>query len=138
VTPIDLESDVPVYEQIKQQVTFGIARGTYSAGEKLPSVRAFARKLLVNPNTIVRVYRELEHDGLVRTWKGKGVFVSDDAPARCDGAGVEAVEKALVDAIELARQAGLGARELDALYRRLRRERWRDAGKKNNAPGGDA
>lgn len=137
MTPIDLESDVPVYEQIKQQVTFGIARGTYSPGEKLPSVRAFARKLLVNPNTIVRVYRELEHDGLVRTWKGKGVFVSDDAPARCDGAGVEAVEKALLDAIELARQAGLGARELDALYRRLRRERWRD-GKQDKGPGGRA
>lgn len=137
MTPIDLESDVPVYEQIKQQVTFGIARGTYGAGEKLPSVRAFARKLLVNPNTIVRVYRELEHEGLVRTWKGKGVFVSEDAPARCDGAEVEAVEKALSDAIELARQAGLGARELDALYRRLRRERWRDA-KKQDRPGEDA
>ncbi len=137
MSPIDLDSDVPVYEQIKQQVTFGIARGTYTAGEKLPSVRVFARKLLVNPNTILRVYRELEHDGLVRTWKGKGVFVSEDAAARCDGAGLEAVEKSLLDAIDLARQAGLGARELDALYRRLRRERWRDAAK-NNRPGADA
>lgn len=120
--PIDFESDVPVYEQIKQQVTFGIVRGTYGPGEKLPSVRAFARKLLVNPNTILRVYRELEQAGLVRTWRGKGVFVSDDALARCDGAGVEAVEKAFRDGIELARQAGIGVRDLDALYRRLRRE----------------
>lgn len=122
MTPIDLDSDVPVYEQIKQQLTFGIARGTYAPGDKLPSVRGLARKLLVNPNTILRVYRELEQAGLVRTWRGKGVFVTDEALDRCDGAGTEAVEKALREAISLAHQAGLGARELDALFRRLRRE----------------
>lgn len=123
MTPLDFDSDVPVYEQIKQRVTFGIARGSYAPGEKLPSVRAFARRLLVNPNTIVRVYRELEQAGVVRTRRGKGVFVADEALSQCEGAGVDAVEKALGDAIELALEAGLGADELDALFRRLRKEK---------------
>ncbi len=140
--PLDFESDVPVYEQIATRLKFAIGRGSFKPNEQLPSVRAFARKLLVNPNTIVRVYRELERDGLVRTWKGKGVFVSEDAPARCDGAGLEAVEKSLLEAIDMARQAGLGARELDALYRAFLRERWRHAAKsgaaENNGPGDDA
>ncbi|MBL4847762.1 MAG: GntR family transcriptional regulator [Planctomycetes bacterium] len=124
--PLDFDSDVPVYEQIKQQVTFGIARGSYPPGEKLPSVRGLAKKLLVNPNTILRVYRELEQAGLVRTWRGKGVFVSDGAHALCFGAGTEAVERALRDALELAQQAGVKPRALDALYRRLRKQQ--DAG----------
>lgn len=122
VTPIDFDSDVPAFEQIKQLVTFGIARGSYAPGEKLPSVRGFARKLLVNPNTIVRVYRELEQSGLVRTRQGKGVFVADAALDLCEGAGIEAVEKALRDALALAEQAGVKGRALDALYRRLRAE----------------
>lgn len=122
MNPIDFDSDVPAFEQIKQQVTFGILRGSHAPGEKLPSVRAFARKLLVNPNTIVRVYRELEQAGLVRTRQGKGVFVADEALDLCEGAGVEAVEKALREALTLAQQAGISARALDALYRRLRQE----------------
>ena len=117
--PLDFDSDVPVYEQIKQQLTFGIARGTYEAGDKLPSVRSLAKRLLVNPNTILRVYRELEQAGLVRTWRGKGVFVTSEAPERCEDAAPEAVGKALREAVVLAQQAGLSERVLDDLYRRV-------------------
>ncbi|MSR59371.1 MAG: GntR family transcriptional regulator [Planctomycetaceae bacterium] len=66
----------PIYRQLAGQIREGVARGQLKPGEKLPSVRELSRTLVVNPNTIARVYTELERDGVLHTRQGMGVFVA--------------------------------------------------------------
>lgn len=67
----------PIYEQIKEGLRKLIVTGAISAGEKLPSVRELASQLAINPNTIQRAYRELENEGYIYTFAGKGTFVAE-------------------------------------------------------------
>lgn len=67
----------PIYQQLVGQIREGVARGKLRSGERLPSVRELSRKLVVNPNTIARVYTELERDGVLYTRPGSGVFVAE-------------------------------------------------------------
>lgn len=117
--PLDWTSDVPAYEQIKTRITFAIARGAFGPNGQLPSVRALARSLVVNPNTIIRVYRELEQEDLLYTRKGVGVFVVPHAARRCRKERDTLVEDRLREAIDLARKAAMDDAELEALLRRL-------------------
>ena len=68
----------PIYEQIRDGLRKLIVTGALSADEKLPSVRALAAQLAINPNTIQRAYQELERQGYIYTVKGKGSFVADN------------------------------------------------------------
>jgi len=77
---IDTKSGVPFYRQIIEQVKFGVARGGLTPGERLPTVRQLAVDLAVNPNTVVRAYRELEIAGVVDTQQGSGTFVTRNRP----------------------------------------------------------
>ena len=67
---------VPIYLQIVQQVRRQIAAGELAEGEELPSIRALAERLVVNPNTVARAYRDLEAAGVVTTSRGLGTYVS--------------------------------------------------------------
>jgi GntR family transcriptional regulator len=69
-------SPLPIYRQVFDQVRMAIARGDFAEGEQLPSVRALAEQLLVNPNTIARAYAELTRDGLVDSQAGRGLFIA--------------------------------------------------------------
>src|ERR1041385_263234 len=73
---LDLHSGVPVYRQIIDQVMGGIAAGTLSGGDQLPTVRQGAVDLSINPNTVGGAYRELEIRGVLETQQGTGTFVS--------------------------------------------------------------
>ena len=73
---LDLHSGVPVYRQIIDQVLGGIAAGTLTPGHQLPTVRQVAVDLSINPNTVVRAYRELEIRGVLETQQGTGTFIS--------------------------------------------------------------
>lgn len=73
---IDLHSGVPVYRQLIDQVRSGIASGSLSAGDQLPTVRQLAVDLAINPNTVMRAYRELELGGLIETHQGTGTFIA--------------------------------------------------------------
>ena len=73
---IDLHSGVPVYRQLIDQVRGGIASGSLTAGDQLPTVRQLAVDLAINPNTVMRAYRELELGGLLETHQGTGTFIS--------------------------------------------------------------
>ena len=77
---IDTKSGVPFYRQIIEQVKFAIARGDLRPGDRLPTVRQLAVDLAINPNTVIRAYRELEIEGTVDTQQGSGTFVSDRRP----------------------------------------------------------
>ena len=74
---LDLRTGVPVYRQIIDQVRTGIAAGTLSAGDQLPTVRQLAVDLAINPNTVLRAYRELELGGTLETHQGTGTFISN-------------------------------------------------------------
>lgn len=73
---LDLRSGVPVYRQIIDQVLAAIASGRLTNGDQLPTVRQLAVDLSINPNTVIRAYRELEIRGFLDTHQGSGTFVS--------------------------------------------------------------
>src|SRR5262245_51443954 len=75
-------SGTPLYLQLVEHLKHSIATGPTTAGEQLPSVRKMAEDLLINPNTVVRAYRDLEADGIVELRHGSGVFVRESVPAR--------------------------------------------------------
>ncbi|MBL8873680.1 MAG: GntR family transcriptional regulator [Planctomycetaceae bacterium] len=69
-------STAPIYRQIVDQVTRGVASGELSVGESVPSVRQLARELVINPNTVAKAYAELVDSGFLETQAGKGFFVA--------------------------------------------------------------
>jgi len=73
---LDLASGVPVYRQMIDQVQAGIATGSLAPGYQLPTVRQVAVDLAINPNTVLRAYRELEIRGVLETQQGTGTFIS--------------------------------------------------------------
>ena len=74
------DSGLPVYLQIEGQIKEAIAVGGLQVNDKLPSVRKLASELGINPNTVARAYRDLEHDGILRTATGSGTFVQLQSP----------------------------------------------------------
>ena len=97
---IDTKSGVPFYRQIIEQVKFAIARGDIQAGDRLPTVRQLAVDLSINPNTVIRAYREMEIEGVLNTQQGSGTFVdpnpSDGSTwATVPDAGVAEVRRAI-------------------------------------------
>ncbi len=108
---------LPIYLQIVNQVKYLAASGRLAPGEPLPSVRALAEQLLINPNTVARAYRELEAAGVVVTRRGAGVYLAEGgsplAPAAVDKVLNERIDMLLAEASHF----GIG---LDELARRLR------------------
>jgi GntR family transcriptional regulator len=72
---INTGSTVPIYKQITEQVRMAVATGRLVLAEQLPSVRALAETLVLNPNTVARAYADLSREGLIETQPGRGVFV---------------------------------------------------------------
>jgi GntR family transcriptional regulator len=77
---IDMKSGVPFYRQIIEQVKFSISRGDLEPGDQLPTVRQLAVELEINPNTVIRAYRELEIEKMLETQQGSGTYVSKNRP----------------------------------------------------------
>ena len=81
---IDSKSGVPFYRQVIDQVLTSIASGTLVPGDQLPTVRQLAVDLSINPNTVVRAYRELEIRGILTTQQGSGTFIASGQEVRTD------------------------------------------------------
>lgn len=77
--PWDLKSDRPIYAQLVEVIELKICSGVYELGSKLPSVRDLAQEASVNPNTMQRAMTKLEEDGLLRTNRTSGRFITEDA-----------------------------------------------------------
>jgi GntR family transcriptional regulator len=73
---LDPKSGVPLYRQIQDQIRYGMASGRLLPGEQLPTMRALAVELSVNPNTVIKAYSELEREGLLTTQQGTGTFIA--------------------------------------------------------------
>lgn len=114
---IDLHSGVPVYRQLIDQVRSGIASGTLSAGDQLPTVRQLAVDLAINPNTVMRAYRELELGGLIETQQGTGTFI---AKKKLEKNSPERERQLGQMAGEFAARAGAAGFMLEDLIERMR------------------
>jgi GntR family transcriptional regulator len=109
---LDMHSGVPVYRQIVDQVRGAVATGSLSPGDQLPTVRQLAVDLEINPNTVVRAYRELEYDGLLETHQGTGTFISNQKPQHPAQQRQRQLEQIASDAIARAGATGFTIREL--------------------------
>ncbi len=114
---LDLHSGVPVYRQVIDQVRGGIASGSLNAGDQLPTVRQLAVDLEINPNTVVRAYRELELGGLLETHQGTGTFISAQKMKRRDAQRERQLAQIVSDCVSRAGAAGF---TLDELIEELR------------------
>src|SRR6185295_19105208 len=102
VDPLDAAAPEPPYEQLRRQIASRVGSGELTAGTRLPTVRALAADLGLAVNTVARVYRELEADGVVVTEGRRGTFVSPSQAA----AGTD-VQAAVASYVATARRAGL-------------------------------
>lgn len=114
---LDLHTGVPVYRQIIDQVRTGIASTALAAGDQLPTVRQLAVDLEINPNTVMRAYRELELGGLIETHQGTGTFISDK---KVEKKTAERERQLGQIAGEFAARAGAAGFSVEDLIERLR------------------
>jgi GntR family transcriptional regulator len=126
---LDLSTGVPVYRQLIDQVLGALSAGNLNPGNRLPTVRQVAVDLAINPNTVVRAYKELEIRGILSTQQGTGTFIAE-RPAQTDDG--ERIRKLYALAGEVAARAGAAGFTLDELIERLAELR----DEKNGATGG--
>ncbi len=108
-------SGVPIYLQLMEQVKHGIETGMLRPGEQLPGIRPLAEELVVNPNTIAKAYRELEHAGVIELRQGAGAFVSAATPSKTT-AMMRAAQPIVASAIEKLRARGANNDEIRRLF----------------------
>src|SRR5215469_9291081 len=109
---LDVHSGVPVYRQLIDQVMGAIAAGTLEGGDQLPTVRQVAVDLSINPNTVVRAYRELEIRGTLETQQGTGTFVSHKKVKRDEVERRRQLNQLVSDFVARAGAAGFTLEEL--------------------------
>ena len=109
---LDAHSGVPVYRQIIDQVMGGIAGGRLTGGDQLPTVRQLAVDLAVNPNTVVRAYREMEIRGVLDTQQGMGTFISHLKVQRDEVERRRLLSQIVADFVSRAGAAGFTVAEL--------------------------
>ena len=114
---LDNASGVPVYRQLIDQVQAGIATGVLSAGYQIPTVRQVAVDLAINPNTVMRAYRELEIRGVLDTQQGTGTFIAVQAPQIDDDGRTRRLDQ-LID--EFIARAGAGGFTLGEVVEALK------------------
>ncbi len=113
---IDPASHVPIYLQIADGVRAAVAAGVYRPGDVLPSLRAMAVQVHVNPNTVQRAYDELEREGLIYSQRGRGLFVAERGTASAQSLAGDGVRRALDEAIRAAQTAGMNARQVREVF----------------------
>src|SRR5215469_7617641 len=94
---------VPIYLQLMEQVKHAIETGALRAGDQLPGIRPLAEELVINPNTVAKAYRELEHAGVIELRHGAGAFVANNARAKKLTDNLRAGQTIVADAVERLR-----------------------------------
>lgn len=120
---IDPHSGSPPYLQLVQQVKDGLRLGMLQVGDQLPTVREAAAAATINPNTVMKAYRELELAGLVSSRPGSGTFIQRTL-AGPSLKSQESLRRSLRRWLEQARAAGLDDDSIQALFHGTIRERW--------------
>jgi GntR family transcriptional regulator len=106
---------VPIYLQLMEQVKHAIETGALRAGEQLPGIRPLAEELVINPNTVAKAYRELEHEGVIELRHGAGAFVSSQAGSRRMTDRLRGAQPLVAAFVERLRTRGLSDEEIRRL-----------------------
>ena len=115
---VDLQSRVPLYEQLQEQIIRLSMLGILDENQQLPSVRALAREVGVNPNTVAKAYQQLEQQGIIYTVSGRGSFVSPDVLSLQSLR--QAALQEVLDAVDKALSRGVSPQQLlDAIRQQL-------------------
>jgi GntR family transcriptional regulator len=109
-------SGVPIYLQLMEQVKHAIETGALRPGEQLPGLRPLAEELVINPNTVAKAYRELEHEGVIELRHGAGAFVSGNARAKKLTDKFRAGKTIVASAVERLRARGVTDEEIRRLF----------------------
>ena len=112
---LDSRSGVPTFLQLVQQVKQAVRLGILQPGDQLPTVKEVVGSLTINPNTVLKAYRELDLEGLVEGRRGVGTFVSDGAAARPPD-DLDGLRAGLGRWISRARAAGLDDENMTTLF----------------------
>lgn len=112
---INIDSSVPVYEQIEYQIQFMIVSGNIKSGEQLPTVRDLAERLGVNPNTVAKSYRDLEVMGLVRGRRGRGYFIEKAALSKIRDVCIGRIAGRLHEVVSEAKAAAIAKKDISAI-----------------------
>ena len=115
---ISSSDGVPIYLQIVNQVKYLVASGRLASGEELPPIRVLAEKLVVNPNTVARAYRELEASGVVEKRRTAGTFVSEAGSPLARRERLKILTERVDALLAEARQLGIGVSEIVELIAR--------------------
>jgi len=119
---IDLKSGVPFYRQIIEQVKSAVAQGSLAPGHQLPTVRQLAVDLSINPNTVIRAYRELEIEGFLETHQGSGTFVGTRKPEIDRLETQRMLDQILTDLLARASSYGLTLEDVEEGLRQRKEE----------------
>ena len=109
-------SGVPIYLQLMAQIKHAVDIGAIREGEQLPTIRKVAEELAMNPNTVARAYRELEHEGIIEVRHGSGAFVAETRASTAKIAQIRKAAEVLRHAIESATGLGLSESELRRVF----------------------
>lgn len=112
---IDKQSGIPIYVQLSERIRLLVREGRLRPGDFMPTVRKLAVDLGVNANTVARVYRELQDEGVLRLERGIGTTVADTSAPAVPKADFRQIEKRVLELIRLARQSGLRSSELSQM-----------------------
>ena len=124
---IDPTSRLPIYRQLTRQLREAVARGRVRPDERLPSVRDLSRSLVINPNTVARVYTELEREGVINTRPGLGVFIAHPKAELTRKARKERLDELLDHFLTEAVHLGFSSDEITGLVgQRVRQFQWQD------------
>jgi GntR family transcriptional regulator len=107
---VNQSSGIPLYLQLMEQVKHAVETGALRGGDQLPTIRKVAEDLVMNPNTVVRAYRELEHEGVIELKHGSGAFIKESAEGRARL--VRKAQAVMESAIERLLSLGLTEDEL--------------------------
>jgi GntR family transcriptional regulator len=108
-------SGVPIYLQLMEQVKHAVETGALRPGEQLPGIRPLAEELVINPNTVAKAYRELEHEGIIELRQGAGAFVSATAGARGRAEKFRGAQTIVAAAVKQLRARGVTEEEIRRL-----------------------
>lgn len=108
---IDLESEVPIYQQVRNEIVEGIASGKLQPGDALPSVRVLASDLGVNMHTVNKVYQILKQDGFIHIHRQKGVVINPNGFPPVDDSFLESIRQQLRPIISEALCRGMDEEE---------------------------
>jgi len=109
-------SGVPIYLQLMEQVKHSVETGALRPGDQLPGIRPLAEELVINPNTVAKAYRELEHEGIIELRQGAGAFVSGNARAKELTDKVRAGQAVVSAAVDKLRARGVTDEEIRRLF----------------------